>query len=999
MRRASQLSTGGWLSADGQLVGFYSDASNLLGPGNDLNGTSDVFVRDRVNGTTERVSVGPSNLESNGFSAGGAMSADGRFVVFFSNANNLLGPGVDTNGLGDIFVHDRQTGITERVSVGPGGLQANGQALGGRISADGRYVAFLSGADNLLGPGIDTNGLQDAFVHDRQTGITERVSVGPGGAQPDFQSFGGEISADGRFVTFQSSAGNLLGPGVDMNNNNDAFVHDRLTRTTERISVGPGPVEGDGYSGSAEVSADGRIGLVWSLATNLPPGGENNGSYDVYVRTVDPSDPLGVDAVFFTDGRLDDTVLEAVDAATGIVTTLCPAEDVAVTAGKAAFLRPEAPTLCVSGAQIGEPCTTNANCGGDTCGPPTPDCPKGPLNGDGDSDDLVVNFWPGSDPVENLHCAASAVTLSTTWIGALISEPAQGEELNSDTSQDDQVAGFIRVAGPFGSACTDGGSKWAITEQPADTLVVSDSTGNDAIGVFISPEAAQDNAPNGLNGDNDASDRVLQVYALDGDADPGTATLAPCTPDDANAACTAGVRQAAEDFVVGERTMTACGARHLIAFRTRESAQGNEELNDISNGVATGDNDMDDDVLQVYDAVSGTLVNTGQAITPCQLDACDPRQPYQVSGSVVKFLTFESDQGGQDLNDDGTTNQLILQSFDFCAGRATVVGAVDPDAPVGSNPLGQPDESSVLVSPAGRCDAGGTCDPNNDTCGAGAFCQDDTCNLATGKCVLQRDVNCANDAACRRCILRQPPTCLPDAAPEDELCPAGSTCSRQAVIAVTAVADNDDDGVPDAQDNCPTKPNTDQADADLDSVGDLCDVDAYTPLGPANLKIKDHDGAPAKRKVVVTIKDDALTPPAAASVGDPRTAGATLLLFNPTTGQDQEFVLPAARWVGLGDPAGVKGYKYKDPDLTSGPCKKALLKPGTLKVLCKGDQITYALTPPGQGGMALTFRAGDGYCAEFSGAAVTKDVPAINSGAGAFQAKGAAAPAACVLPQ
>jgi hypothetical protein len=435
---------------------------------------------------------------------------------------------------------------------------------------------------------------------------------------------------------------------------------------------------------------------------------------------------------------------------------------------------------------------------------------------------------------------------------------------------------------------------------------------------------------------------------------------------------------------------------HLVALRTREAAQAL-----APNAATNGDGDPDDDVLQVYDAVSGTLVNTGQAVTPCDLDACDPRQPYQVSGSVVKFLTFEADQGGLDLNRDGTNTQLILQSFDFCARRATVIAAVDPTAPGAANPLGQPDESTVIVAQAGRCDVGGPCDPNNDMCGAESYCQDDTCNLAVGKCTLQVDVACGNDTACKRCVLRQPASCLPDADPEDEVCPAGSSCSRQAIIAVTGVADNDDDGVPDAQDNCPATPNTNQSDGDDDGVGDACDVDADTPtpLGPATLKIKDQDGVPSKRKVVVVIKDPTLVTPAPAGAGDPRTGGATLVLFNPTTTQQETFTLPAAHWVGLGNPAGVKGYKYKDKDQLSGPCIKALMKAGKLlKVLCKGDQIDYALTPPGQGSMALTFTAGETYCAEFSGANVTKDVAAVDGGVGSFQAKGAPAPNACVLP-
>src|SRR5262249_50446848 len=238
----------------------------------------------------------------------------------------------------------------ERVSIGPGGLEPDGQSIAAAITPDGRYVVFLSSATNLLGPGIDTNGVRDVFVYDRQTGVTDLVSVGPGGVQADFDAFGGSISADGRFVLWDGQATTMEGPGVDTNNNNDAWLRDRLTGTTERVSVGPNLLEGDGYSaaGFPAISADGRVVSFLSLATNLGPGVENTGPYEDLARNTPPADPLGIDALLFPNGQLKDTVLEVIDATTGAVTTLCPAEQVAVAAGNAAFLRPEAPTLCVN---------------------------------------------------------------------------------------------------------------------------------------------------------------------------------------------------------------------------------------------------------------------------------------------------------------------------------------------------------------------------------------------------------------------------------------------------------------------------------------------------------------------------------------------------------------------------------------------------------------------------------------------------------------------------
>jgi hypothetical protein len=311
-----------------------------------------------------------------------------------------------------------------------------------------------------------------------------------------------------------------------------------------------------------------------------------------------------------------------------------------------------------------------------------------------------------------------------------------------------------------------------------------------------------------------------------------------------------------------------------------------------------------------------------------------------------------------------------------------------------------------------------------NACGSGAFCAADTCDLTAEAphCRLHTWIACTADAQCPRCTLNQPATCCIEdtcdtgtstcrlhpsvsctmnsqcpACPSAATCPSGWSCNSERITAVTAANDTDDDGVPDEQDNCPTVPNTDQADSDGDGVGDACDADAITPLGAANLVMKDKDGVPAKRKVVVKIKP----PPPSMNSLDPRTAGLTLVLFSPGTGQREYFELPAGKWKGLGKPAGATGYKYSDPDQQAGPCKRALLKPGKLfKVVCKGNLITYALSPAPQGSMALTLRFGSSgaqFCAEYAGAAVKKDVAAAGGKVGVFKAKDAPPPVACGL--
>jgi Tol biopolymer transport system component len=209
------------ISPHGRLLAFTSDAPNLVR--RDGNGASDVFVHDQKTGRTSRVSVSRSGSEGNGGSSEVEISPSGRFVAFTSLGSNLV-PG-DTNGVSDVFVHDRRTGRTKRVSVSSAGTQANGRSrrTGSAIARE-RFVAFQSFASNLVS--TDTNGVSDVFVHDRRTGKTKRVSVSSAGAQANGLSFEARISADGRFAAFGSFASNLV-PG-DTNMSADAFVRGPL---------------------------------------------------------------------------------------------------------------------------------------------------------------------------------------------------------------------------------------------------------------------------------------------------------------------------------------------------------------------------------------------------------------------------------------------------------------------------------------------------------------------------------------------------------------------------------------------------------------------------------------------------------------------------------------------------------------------------------------------------------------------------------------------------
>jgi len=281
----NSISSGFAISADGRFVAFESSAWNLV-PG-DLNHATDVFVHDRRTGATVRVSVGSANQEADEECLGPALSADGRFFAFTSRATNLVDD--DTNGMADVFVRDRDpdgdgvfdedNGVTSRMSVDSNGLQGDSDSGGVSISGDGRFVAFDSLATNLVAG--DANGAIDVFVHDRATGTTSRVSVSSEGLEGDRYSQSAEISADGRFVAFDSESDNLV-PN-DVNGLRDVFLRDRVDGVTELVSVSSASLQGNSSSGAPAISADGRIVAFTSNSTNLVVP-DTNGDLDVFVR-------------------------------------------------------------------------------------------------------------------------------------------------------------------------------------------------------------------------------------------------------------------------------------------------------------------------------------------------------------------------------------------------------------------------------------------------------------------------------------------------------------------------------------------------------------------------------------------------------------------------------------------------------------------------------------------------------------------------------------------
>jgi Tol biopolymer transport system component len=276
------------LSADGRYIAFRSDATNLIAGEN--NNSSDIFVYDRLSGTTERVSVNSAGEPGNDDSHSPAISADGRFVAFSSRATNLVAN--DTNNAEDIFLHDRNSKTTARVSVAAGGEQANGHSSEPALSADGRFVAFQSQASNLVAN--DSNRVAGVFVYNRETGVIERISLNSAGEGANRHSGQPAISADGRIVAFASSATNLA-PGT-WHGYLSIFAHDRETAFTTRISSDRDGIEANGASVNPSLSADGRFVTFDSVASNLVRQDHNN-RVDVFLRDRLPTTHLNLEPI------------------------------------------------------------------------------------------------------------------------------------------------------------------------------------------------------------------------------------------------------------------------------------------------------------------------------------------------------------------------------------------------------------------------------------------------------------------------------------------------------------------------------------------------------------------------------------------------------------------------------------------------------------------------------------------------------------------------------
>ena len=263
-------------SSDGRYVVFKSYATNLVA--GDTNGVGDIFLKDTQTGILTGVSTSSAGIEGNSSGDyGPSISADGRYVVFGSYATNLVAG--DTNGVQDIFLKDTQTGILTRVSTSSTGAEGNRDSDYALVAANGHYVVFSSQATNL---GVTLNQLE-IYLKDTQTGILTCISTSATGIAANNTCNLDDISSDGRYVVFQSYANDLV--TGDTNGVADIFLKDTQTGSLARVSTSSTGTESDGHSFDAAVSDDGRFVVFESDANNLVTDDSNN-TRDVFLKDI-----------------------------------------------------------------------------------------------------------------------------------------------------------------------------------------------------------------------------------------------------------------------------------------------------------------------------------------------------------------------------------------------------------------------------------------------------------------------------------------------------------------------------------------------------------------------------------------------------------------------------------------------------------------------------------------------------------------------------------------
>jgi Tol biopolymer transport system component len=870
------------ISRDGSIVAFVNRGP-IGGTANDFNGATDVFVRDRAENTTEHISRPSSGASSEGGADGRvSISGNGRFVAFATTDNSLV-PG-DTNLCGgesncmDVFVYDRQLDQIQRVSVGEDGVQANGDSRWPVISDDGRFVAFASTANNLVGPENDGNAVEDVFVHDRciANGIivddcvsrTERVSVTDDereaqGSQVEPRRL--DMSADGRFVAFDFRSTNLPFD-FDFGVESGVYVRDRVEGRTEQVSFGE-------FGFAPSISSDGRYvafehingfsgrGLtdvvlydratgVTTFANELPDGSLS--SQDAFEPSVSDDGRF----VLFRSGDADligsgrdtngapdlfkrDVVLgvtERVDVSSAGAEAVGGAEAgrlspdgvrAVFVSDSATLLDGENDTNGVADVFVREPVSGRriADLFADgqlddsvleVLSPPLFDVQRGAFN-------PVTTLCPATEVVTAFGMAAFLRPESPTGTTA-----CPGGSLNvDDTDIDDDV---VHLWPGFGQA---------LNLARAGTAVALSATHVAA----IVPEAGQGDGGFSYNSDEDIADGVVMVYSI------------------ANGTWTNVARSATEIRFCGD----------VLVFRTSEE----EEAADLN-----GDIDERDHVLQLYVPAANRLINTEFAANE-----------FVCNDQIVAFRTLESDQANTDLqggtqggSEPPVPDTTVMQGYNIGRPECLLASppadclrnslqqaelcteeACDPRVPykvtdcsvkfltreclqrgtlnepgceTGSpatdlNGDTPPDARDIVIQVfdvcTGEVTVVGTWDGIEDPFQAEEGEGKGSVVIPTsGRCIETLGGACDGDGQCPTGSFCDANTCKRDHRPcDDDIdCPPNVPCVKGPSGRIVAASpDSDDDGVPDHLDNCPAAANPDQTDTDGDAAGDACDLD------------------------------------------------------------------------------------------------------------------------------------------------------------------------------